>query len=275
MVKKLNLNAIRIDGGTQPRERIDMDAVGDYADAIKAGTELPPIVVFNDGAEHWLADGFHRYHAHKQAGRVSISADVRSGTLDDAKLFASGANASHGLRRTNEDKRRAVQMTLSVQSSAEWSDTKVAEHCGVSVPFVSAIRRPEVAERQQAQRAATAAKQAPDRNPITPKPAKRTLNLTEQQPADEDQLIEAQHTISELAQENDQLRDKLAVESLMDSEEAKTQTLETIQELRDRVRVLEAEVDALKSSRDTYMRESAERLKQINYWRKQAEKAAA
>lgn len=105
------------------------------------------------------------------------------------------------------------------------------------------------------------------------KKPKRTLSLPEQQPANEDQLIEAQHTISELAQENDELRDKLAVESLMDSEEAKTQTLETIQELRDRVRVLEAENAALKVSRDTYQREASEAKKSAIYWRKQAEKA--
>ena len=104
---------------------------------------------------------------------------------------------------------------------------------------------------------------------------KRTLNLPNEQPANEDQLIEAQHTISELAQENDALRDKLAVESLMEPEEAKTQTLETIQELRDRVRVLESELSAVKASRDTYMRENKELKKQVNYWRKQAEKAAA
>lgn len=107
-----------------------------------------------------------------------------------------------------------------------------------------------------------------------PKKPKRTLNLPEEQPAADDQLIEAQHTISELAQENDELRDKLAVESLMDSEEAKTQTLETIQELRDRVRVLEAENAALKVSRDTYQREASEAKKSAIYWRKQAEKAA-
>lgn len=106
------------------------------------------------------------------------------------------------------------------------------------------------------------------------KQPKRTLNLPEQQPADEDQLIEAQHTISELAQENEHLRDKLAVESLMDSEEAKTQTLETIQELRERVRVLEAENAALKVSRDTYQIEASEAKKSAIYWRKQAEKAA-
>lgn len=277
-MKKLNINAIRIDGGTQSRVEISMEAVAEYAEAIKDGIEFPAVVVFHDGADHWLADGFHRYHAHKQAGKVSILAEIRSGTVRDAILHSLGANASHGLRRSNADKRKAVAAMLADDEWAAWSDRKIAEACGVSAPFVSALRRPEVAEKQQAHRAASAAKRAPERNPITPaKPErqpKRTLNLPEQQPANEDQLIEAQHTISELAQENDELRDKLAVESLMDSEEAKTQTLETIQELRDRVRVLEAENAALKVSRDTYQREASEAKKSAIYWRKQAEKAA-
>jgi uncharacterized ParB-like nuclease family protein len=166
MVKKLNLNAIRINGGTQPRERINMEAVGEYAEAITAGADLPPVVVFHDGAEYWLADGFHRWHAHKQAGKASVHADVHAGSLDDAKLFASGSNGAHGLRRTNEDKRRAVLMALAVKACQDWSDTKVAHHCCVSVTFVSALRRPEVAAKQQENRAASAEKAA-KRSPTT------------------------------------------------------------------------------------------------------------
>lgn len=43
---------------------------------------------------------------------------------------------------------------------------------------------------------------------------------------------------------------------------------ERIAELRHRVLVLERENDALKASRDTYMRESNEKQKQVNYWRR-------
>lgn len=139
-MKKLNVNAIRIDGGTQPRERINMEVVGDYAEAVKVGIEFPPIVVFHDGAENWLADGFHRWHAHKQAEKASILADVRAGTLLDAKLYAVGANGAHGLRRTNEDKRRAVQMVLEEPAWKDWSDRKVAEVCAVSDKTVAAVR---------------------------------------------------------------------------------------------------------------------------------------
>ncbi len=64
------------------------------------------------------------------------------------------------------------------------------------------------------------------------------------------------------------------MESLMDSEEAKTQTAETIRELRALVKTLEAENAALKVSRDTYMREATEAKKSATYWRKQAEKPA-
>lgn len=275
MVKKLNLNAIRIDGGTQSRVEISMEIVGDYAEAIKAGIEFPPVVVFHDGANYWLADGFHRYHAHKQAGKASIAAEAQSGTVRDAILYSLGANGTHGLRRTNADKRKSVAAMLADDEWSGWSDRRIAEACGVSNTFVSNLRKPpQVSTVDTPRPKSEAQKVSTVDTPKAAKPAKRTLNLPTEQPADEDQLIEAQHTISELAQENDALRDKLAVESLMDSEEAKTQTLETIQELRDRVKVLEAENAALKVSRDTYQREASEAKKSAIYWRKQAEKTA-
>jgi hypothetical protein len=287
-VKKINLDAIRLDGGTQPRERIDMNVVREYADVLTAGAELPPLVVFDDGAEKWLADGFHRWHAHKLAGRASVSAAIHAGSLDDAKLNASGANATHGLRRTNEDKRRSVEMALAVPACREWSDTQLAKHCGVSVPFVGAIRRPAIAQRQQNNRAASASKQAAERNPITPagraeqSPAtpaasKPTLDT---RPADipalteADRLAEALDAIARLVSENEQLRDRLAVHTMEASEEEKLQASNTIKELREQVRTMAAAFEAVKSSRDTYMRESAELKKQVAFWRKQAETAA-
>lgn len=290
-MKKLNLNAIRIDGGTQPRERIDMATVTEYADAIKAGAELPPVVVFHDGADNWLADGFHRWHGHKQADKASILADVRAGSLLDAKLFAVGANGAHGLRRTNEDKRRAVQMVLDEPAWKDWSDRNVAEACGVSHTFVAQIRRPPPppADTKKPARVATVATypqaavesdraqeaaQLPADLPA--KPAKRTLD---QRPADvappstSDDLKEAQDAITDLADENEKLRDRLAVEGMDASEEEKTQAAALITELRARVKTLEAELSAVKTSRDTYMRESGEKTRQIDHWRKRAEKA--
>jgi phage N-6-adenine-methyltransferase len=111
MSEKVCLKKIRIDGGTQPRAAIYDNVINDYANALLEGTILPPVVVFFDGDDYWLGDGFHRYHANKKAKFSEIEADVRNGTRRDAILYSVGANVDHGLRRTNEDKRRAV-MTL-------------------------------------------------------------------------------------------------------------------------------------------------------------------
>jgi hypothetical protein len=51
-----------------------------------------------------------------------------------------GANESHGLRRTNEDKRRAVVTLLNDEEWSGWSNREIARKCGVSDPFVMQIR---------------------------------------------------------------------------------------------------------------------------------------
>jgi hypothetical protein len=96
---------------------------------------LPPVVVFHEGADYWLADGFHRVCAAEQAGCLDVPCILKNGTQTDAQLFACGANLGHGLRRTNEDKRNAVRRCFELQP--RWSDGKIANHCGVSQQFVS------------------------------------------------------------------------------------------------------------------------------------------
>lgn len=101
---------------------------------------LPPLSLFFDGVHFWLADGFHRYHACLQAGIERISAEIRTGSRRDAVLYAAGANTAHGLRRSNEDKRRAVSMLLEDPQWDQWSDNAIAKACGVSQPFVATVR---------------------------------------------------------------------------------------------------------------------------------------
>lgn len=67
-----------------------------------------------------------------------------------------------------------------------------------------------------------------------------------------------------IAQENDVLRDRLAAEAMDASEEEKTLAHQTITELRERVRVLEIEMQAIKDMRDAYQRENAEMKRQIS-----------
>jgi ParB-like chromosome segregation protein Spo0J len=215
-MKKLNINSIRIDGGTQSRVEINNETVSDYAEAVKVGIEFPPVVVFHDGADNWLADGFHRFHAHKHAGKASIAADILQGSVRDAILYSLAANGTHGLRRSNADKRKSVQTLLTDPAWSEWSDRKIADACGVTHPFVANLRRPAVVTVTTPEPVKPAPKvvtvKAPAAKSESPKSAKRELPVP-QEPAHDEQIAEAQHTITELAQENEQLRDKLAVEA--------------------------------------------------------------
>lgn len=138
---QLILEKIRLDGGTQPRAEIDPFIVGDYAEAIQNGAQFPPIIAFFDGSEYWLADGFHRVNACKKAGITEVVADVRQGTRRDAVLFSVGANATHGLRRTNQDKRRAVETLLRDTEWANWSNNQIAKQCAVSLDLVNRMRK--------------------------------------------------------------------------------------------------------------------------------------
>lgn len=145
----LALDAIQIDGGTQSRSSLNQAVVDEYAEAIKGGATFPPIVVFYDGDKHWLADGFHRFHAYQQLGRAGIDADIRQGTRRDAILHSVGANETHGLRRTNEDKRRAVLTLLGDAEWSTWSDREIARRCVVGADMVGRLRPADtVAERQ-------------------------------------------------------------------------------------------------------------------------------
>lgn len=134
------LTAIRIDGGTQPRAQTEEAVIGDYAEAMKEGVQFPKVIVFYDGAAYWLADGFHRVEAAKRVGHTDIAAEVRQGTQRDAILFSVGANADHGLRRTNADKQRVVQRLLSDDEWAAWSNREIARRCAVSEGLVRSLR---------------------------------------------------------------------------------------------------------------------------------------
>lgn len=137
---QLELTYIRTDGGTQPRSMYHYGTVDSYAEDMEAGAAFPPVVVFYDGSDYWLADGFHRVLAAKKIERATINADIRQGTLQDAQWYSYSVNQTHGLRRSNEDKRRAVEAALAHPKAAGMSDREIAEHCGVSHQTVSNYR---------------------------------------------------------------------------------------------------------------------------------------
>lgn len=140
----IRLDWIQDDPATQPRAGLDQATVDRYAEALERGERLPPVVVFHEddkSSAYWLADGWHRRAAALKLERKFLPAEVHLGTKRDAMLYAAGANATHGLPRSNEDKRRAVLMLLQDDEWCQWSDHEIARRCMVSQPLVSKIRR--------------------------------------------------------------------------------------------------------------------------------------
>lgn len=136
----LPLEKIRLDGDTQSREELDQDVIKEYSELMEAGRDFPPLLVVFDGAAYWLVDGFHRRWAAIKANVKKFKCQVREGTREDARWLSYSANIDHGMRRTNEDKQKAVVAALKHPKGAKLADSKIAEHVGVSVTTVGKYR---------------------------------------------------------------------------------------------------------------------------------------
>ncbi len=151
-IQNVSLDQIDIYGGTQTRVQTNEEVLENYAEAMAGGVEFPPISLYFDGAAYWLADGFHRYLAAKRIAAPAIRAEVKPGGRIDALRHALGANATHGVYRTNADKRNAVGIALE-----EWPDRAnpvIAEICKVSAELVRVCRQ-ELTESGKIERTGT------------------------------------------------------------------------------------------------------------------------
>lgn len=142
------IEEIAADPRLQARFAADDVAIADYRAAYERGEDLPPLDVFDVAGVLYLVDGFHRGRALLAAGHTFAKYRiVGSGTFDEAVWYATKVNATNGIRRTPEDKRKAVRMALENPIGAEQSSRVIADHIGVSHTFVSEIRAKWEAER--------------------------------------------------------------------------------------------------------------------------------
>lgn len=259
----IGLDKIRIDGGTQSRVKIDENVVAQYADEMLNGDLFPPVVLFHDGLDYWLADGFHRYFANKRINSPGIRADVKEGSVRDAILHGIEANNKHGLRPTNEDKRKGV---ITMLKDIEWQDLsnrEIGRICGVSHTLVNAIRK-ELEEGKPSGKVSTP--KPPSGKVSTPDPA---VEFNEAEIERETLRAAA----DSLQKENQDLQDQLTVAmaaSTDDIEKEKAQSI--IKDLRAQMRVLEIELKEMTISRDTYQRENGELKKQVSSLLKKVKK---
>ena len=237
-----------------------------------------PVMLF----EGMVLDGWHRYRACTELGlpveKFTFAADgdpvafVLSHNLHRRHLTASQRAAAvvacaewvpphrqkkgemvSPLSKTNADMAKAASV-----SDRTIKDAKAAHKAGLTEVVTAGA--------MTAQEAAAVARGTPEK----PKKAKAEAQAPAAPEPNAEELAEAHQTITSLSEENDQLRDRIGVEAMDASEEEKTQTAETIRELRALVKTLEAENAALKSSRDQYMTEATQAKKDAIYWRKKA-----
>lgn len=258
-MKVLNMELIRIDGGTQSRDILDQDAINTYAENMTAGDKFPDVTVYFNGLEYYLADGFHRYFATKKLGKASICCNVVTGTLRDAILFSKGANADNGLHRSNATKRKVVLDMLQDFEWQFWNNAEIAKACRVSAEYVRRIRaetgvQPETVKYKMGKKT------------FERKATSEAINTkAEPLPEKEEEFkYDPQAELLEsLAAENEELKDKLAIAEMGGSSDGKDKATETIKELREKVRVLEAELDAIKITRNSYQTENGQLKKQV------------
>ena len=139
---ELRLNQVELDPSMQCRAGGVQEAiVAEYGQAMREGVTFPPIRLVHVGNQLLLVDGWHRHAAAVWAGLKTIWCLVEPGTRRSALLEAVKANSTHGLQRTQADKRRAVKLLL---MDAEWSGLSSRELAGlaqVSHTYVDQLRK--------------------------------------------------------------------------------------------------------------------------------------
>jgi len=138
----VKLTDIVIDAGTQARVSINPDVVNDYADRMTEGDKFPSVVLFHDGSQYYIGDGFHRVLAAERVTFQEIDADVRKGTATDALWFALGANKTNGQRMTRGDIKHAVELAL--KTWPEKTQQEIAFQVGCVHSYVNRIKQDNV-----------------------------------------------------------------------------------------------------------------------------------
>ena len=266
---KIKLSLITIDAGTQARQKINQDVVNEYAQLLTEGAVFPPIVVF--GEKNILADGWHRFFAHRAAGIKEIEIDSREGDVRDAIFYGFGANKSRGLQMNQEDTRSIIGRLLMDNEWAKLGDRKIADHVGVSSTTVLRLRQAmegdgklEKANTKTYVRQGKEIEVDVSKNQKKEGPTATPEAVTnESHPQDLQEIKELSDMVGDLSEENQKLKDAIAIGAWDATDIEKEDIQETVKELRERIAILERENNSLRSSRDMYMNQAAE-LSRVN-----------
>ena len=135
---EIRIDDLEVDPEIQLAARgVDQSTVTNYVDALSNDAKLPPVVAFRENGDLWLADGFHRVQAHTFLGMTTIEADVKTGTRQDAMIYAALANVVHGKPMSQREKREAGERLLRLTN---WSDYEIGKRIAVDRSTVTKWR---------------------------------------------------------------------------------------------------------------------------------------
>ena len=264
---RVKISDIVLDPAAQARIELSEQVVCEYADAMKAGDEFPaPHLVF-DGSIYYVADGNHRLKAAQLAGLTEIDATVTNGSLRDAVLIAVGSNASHGLRRTIEDRRKAVRMLLADEEWGQWSDREIASACRVSRELVAKVRKEtgNTPTEVKCSRGGRALLTRPSRRRKDTHLAETSQMMDEEFDPHEVELEELKAAAASAYREKQEIEDRLTATLAGGDDIAREEAASAVAMLREEIRLLEIEQRELTMSRDMYQRENGELKKQLDW----------
>jgi len=274
-MKTLNLLNIRIDGGTQARVELNQEVVAEYAEKMRDGEVFPPVTVFFDGSEYWLVDGFHRYFGYKTNGKTSIDCDVENGTQQEAKKHSKKANSRRGLSLNSADHKKIVIEMYEDEETKEWSSRQIADWVGVSHTYVSKIKNSletvasENTEKKYINKHGKESVMKTEKIGKTvqniPEPDMTSALMVKQEIVIElnEKIDELAQTVNVLADENTVMRDKIAIGQWDASEIEKIDAEQRMADMREQIRVLEADNKAIRQSRDMFQNRNSELMKTV------------
>ena len=267
----MKLTEITVDSSLQGRSKLNQEVIDEYSETIREGGKLPAIKVFRIGSSYYLVDGWHRYFAHKKAGLADIEVDVIDGNMREATLYAIGANDDHGLRRNNEDKRKAVMMLLDDVEWSEWNDSEIAKAARVSRMTVSRIKSSLGIKKDEVKIIRDGKEIKLNTANIGSKNEQKFLGVQPIQEKNFENEITAE--MEAIVEENETLTRRLAVAAMEATDEEKGLAEAQLVEMAAQIKTLEATNRSLKSTSDTYMNQVSDLKDQVKYWKRRAEKS--
>ena len=267
----MKLTEIKVDSSLQGRCKLNQEVVDEYSEALREGIKLPPVKLYRVGSSYYLVDGWHRYFAHKKAGLADIEVDIIDGDIRKATLYAIGANDSHGLRRTNEDKRKAVMMLLDDVEWSEWSDIQIAKAARVSRMTVSRVRDSLGMKKEEVKVVRNGKEFTINTKNMGSQNEKKLLGI---QPVEETNYQdEITAEMEAIVEENEILTRRLAVASMDASDEEKKLAEDQLTQMSSEIKTLTATLNSAQIQSNTYMNQVSDLKDQVKYWKRRAEKA--